>query len=380
MPPINLLVKPASSMCNLKCKYCFYEDISEKRIYKSYGIMKDKTLENMIEKALIHADHYCSIAYQGGEPTLAGLEFFKKSIELQKKYNVKNITIQNSIQTNGYRLDKEWAKFFAENNFLVGLSLDGIRSTHDQFRINNNGQGTFYDILRTIKLFKQYDVEFNILTVVNDKTSKKARDIYNFYKKNDLRYLQFIACLDPLGEEEGERSYSLKIEDYGLFLCELFDLWYEDLIKGNQPYIRQFENYISILMGYEPESCEQRGVCGFNYVLEGDGSVYPCDFYVIDKYRLGNINEINFDEVSRKRKESNFVKESLNHSEECKLCTYFAICRGGCRRHRTVINEQGRYENYFCHSYKMFFNHSLNRMKSIALQLRQINGINKIDK
>lgn len=380
MPPINLLVKPASDMCNLQCKYCFYSDVSKKREIQCYGLMSNETLENMMRKALDYADNFCGITYQGGEPTLAGLEYFKNSIELQKKYNKKGVMIHNSIQTNGYGIDKEWAKFFAENDFLVGISLDGIKSTNDEFRVNGKGQGTFYDILKTIELFKKYNVQFNILTVVNKATVSKAKEIYNFYKRSNLKYLQFIACLDPLGEKGGQMSYSLLGEEYGIFLCELFDLWYEDLIKGKQPYIRQFENYISILMGYEPESCEQRGVCGFNHVLESNGQVYPCDFYVLDKYNLGNINEINFYEIQNKRKESNFVKESLNHTKKCKSCTYFSVCRGGCRRHRIIESEEEKYENYFCQGYKIFFKHSLTRMKAIANELRRINNINNLNK
>lgn len=377
MPPINLLVKPTSGSCNMRCEYCFYCDVAKNREVESYGFMTEKTLDNMIRKALDYADRQCAITYQGGEPTLIGLEFFKKAIELQKKYNIKNITINNSLQTNGYKLHKEWAKFFAENNFLIGISLDGIKKTHDEFRKDGKGEGTFYEVIKTIEVFKKYKVQFNVLTVVNQETSENIESIYRFYRKNQLKYLQFIACLDPIGEEQGVKKYSLTPEDYGIFLCKLFDLWYEDLKIGKQPYIRQFENYISILMGYEPESCEQRGVCGFNHVVEADGQVYPCDFYVLDEYKLGNINEIGFEKLQERRKEINFVKSSLNHCEECKKCSYFAVCRGGCNRNRTVQGIGGVYENYFCLAYKRFFNHCLVRMKHIALQLRKANEINR---
>ena len=376
MPPINLLVKPASGMCNLKCKYCFYCDVSKKREIESYGFMNEVTLRNMIKKALEYADNYCTITYQGGEPTLVGLDFYKKAVELQKKYNIKNVTIHNSLQTNGYNITGEWAEFFSENNFLIGISLDGIRDTHDKFRVKENGQGTFYEVIKTIELFKRQNVQFNVLTVVNSVTSQKAKEIYRFYKRNGLKYLQFIACLDPLGENLGTEEYSLKPKDYGRFLCEIFDLWYMDLLEGKQPYIRQFENYISILMGLEPESCEQRGVCSFNHVLEGNGQVYCCDFYVLDEYKLGNINEVDFFEIKNRRRENNFVKESLNHSQGCKECIYFPICRGGCRRHRLLGDDEGNYNNYYCDGYKMFFHHSLGRLKGIANQLRRLNYVN----
>lgn len=377
MPPINLLVKPTSGICNMRCRYCFYYDVAKNREVESYGFMIENTLDNMIQKALKYGERQCSITYQGGEPTLIGLDFFKKAVELQNKYNLKNIKINNSIQTNGYKLNKAWAEFFVKNNFLVGISLDGTKKTHDEFRKDIKAEGTFYEVLKTIELLNKYKVEFNILTVVNKKTAVNIDNIYKFYKKNRLKYIQFIACLDPIGCNEGDKEYSLTPEIYGKFLIELFDLWNEDLKLGKQPYIRQFENYINILMGYEPESCEQRGVCGFNHVVEADGEVYPCDFYVLDEYKLGNLNEVNFEEIQERREDRNFVKESLNHSERCKKCSYFAVCRGGCRRHRLIKNEDGTYENYLCEGYKMFFNYTLSRMRYIAMELRMVNKSNR---
>ncbi len=374
---INLLIKPSSGMCNLRCEYCFYEDEVKLRKQASYGFMTEETLEQVIKKTLEYSTDGCTIAYQGGEPTLIGLEFYRRSIEFQRKYNTKEIPIHNAIQTNGYRLGKEWAEFFAENHFLVGLSLDGTKDTHNAFRKNPAGADTFFDIMDTKSLFDQYGVEYNILTVVNGRTVKKARKIYEFYHKYKLNYLQFIPCMNPFEPEGKEGSlettvpeFSLTAEDYGRFLMELFDLWYEDLQKGRQPYIRSFENYISILMGMPPEACDQNGFCGIQYVIEADGEVYPCDFYVLDDFKLGNLNANTIEEIDRKRLELKFVQNSRNQTSECTSCRFYPICRGGCYRYRTVPGNDGM-KNCLCEGYRMFFAHTLGRMQEIADVLKR---------
>lgn len=363
MPPISVLIKPSSGNCNLRCEYCFYYDTMSKREQSSYGFMSLETLEAVIREVLAYAEGSCTIAYQGGEPTLSGLPFFEKSMEFQKKYNVNNVKIFNAIQTNGYHLDQAWAEFFRDNGFLVGVSLDGGPKVHDRYRKNPSGDGSFYQIMRNVELLQKVGVEFNILSVVNGTTASQIKKTYEFYRKNHLDYLQFIACLDPLEEEPGGREYSLTPEIYGQFLINLFDLWYQDLRQGKQPYIRQFENYIAMLLGQMPESCDMRGICGMQYVVEADGSVYPCDFYVIDQYRLGNFCTDPVETIDRVREEVGFIAESEQKEEKCYECRYQALCRGGCRRNRQ--KENGHHQ-YFCRSYEMFFDACLPRMVEIA--------------
>lgn len=371
MPALQLLIKPASGLCNMQCKYCFYCDIAQKREISSYGIMKPEILEEVIKKALEYADYSCGFAFQGGEPTLAGLDFYKRVIELQKKYNHKKVKINNAIQTNGYGIDEDWCRFLSENHFLTGLSIDGIKATHDIYRKNIKGGDTFLRIMETAAMFRRFSVEYNILTVVNARTAAKVKRIYEFYRKNGFAYQQYIACLDPVFEKQGEQEYSLTPGMYGEFLKELFDLWYLDLQWGRQPYIRQFENYVAILLGQQPESCEQRGICGVQHVVEADGQVYPCDFYVLDDYRLGNLREVSFEEIGKRRKETGFIQDSANHDEECKKCPYFALCRGGCARHRIKHKELLGKRNYFCEGYKLFFDHSFRRLNEIAHRISQ---------
>jgi len=371
MPPLQLLIKPASGMCNLRCRYCFYYDVTQNREQESYGLMSRETLENLVRKSLEYGEKSCGFAFQGGEPTLAGLDFYRELVEFVEKYNKKNLPISYSIQTNGYGLGEEWAEFFARNQFLVGISLDGVKATHDSQRLTPRGEGSFAGVMKTIELFNKNKVEYNILTVVNAKTAAKIRRIYEFYKKNNFHYQQYIACLDPLTEEPGSRDYSLTPEAYGQFLIDLFDLWYLDLQQGTQPYIRQFENAVGILAGYAPESCEQRGVCSVQHVVEADGSVYPCDFYVLDPFRLGNLNEDSFEEIDQSPAGEAFVKASLDRTEKCRACPYFYVCRGGCRRHRALGDGAVMGDNYFCKSYQMFYDAVLPRMEQIGAMLRR---------
>lgn len=365
MPPISILIKPVSGLCNLRCSYCFYADEMKHRKKSSYGIMSLQTLEQVIKKTLACAESSCSIAFQGGEPTLAGQDFYRSCLEFETKYNINHVQISHSIQTNGFLLDKEWCRFLSENHFLTGLSIDGIKTSHDAYRKDSAGNGTYFHTLHAAELLKQSGADFNILTVVNKKTASKIGRIYESYKKNGFLWQQYIACLDPIGTAYGMQEYSLTPQSYGQFLIDLFRLWAVDFYHGRQPYIRQFENYIGILMGIFPESCEQKGICTVQNVIEADGSVYPCDFYALDEYRLGNLTEDTFKQIQEREAGNLFIRQSLNHTEECQKCPYLPLCRGGCRKHREQTGAtSGR--NYFCESYKMFFRECLPELKKIA--------------
>jgi len=367
MPPISLLIKPASGLCNLRCRYCFYCDEMGKRGQASFGVMTRETLERLTRKALAFAQGQCTFGFQGGEPTLAGLAFFECVVELQKQHNVNNVQILNTIQTNGYAVTEPWAQFFARQKFLVGLSLDGLEDVHNANRVDIAGAGTFDRVMATADLFDRYNVDYNILTVVNSRTARDVKRIYGFYKQRGFGFLQFIACLDPLGEKPGGHEFSLTADLYGEFLCELFDLWHEDVCRGQQPYIRMFENYVALRAGFPPESCDMRGVCQNQFVVEADGSVFPCDFYVLDDWRLGSIVT---DEIpALQARSAAFVEPSRQRPVGCAGCDFFMLCRGGCRRHR-IIDDRGKMRNYFCAAYKRFFAHAGKRLSEIAKSVR----------
>ena len=332
--------------------------------------MSEKTLKNVIRKTMLRAEGMISYAFQGGEPTLRGLAFFQKVVEYQNQYNKNKIQVHNALQTNGLLIDEDWCRFLKENHFLVGVSLDGTKEIHDTYRHTRKEGGPTFDLVcSAIRLMESYGVDFNILTVVNQAAAENIQEIYSFYRQKKWNYQQYIACLDPLDEPHGQNEYSLAPEQYGQFLIRLFRLWYKDWKKGRQPYIRQFENYIGILLGHFPEACDQRGTCSIQNVVEADGSVYPCDFYMLNDYCLGNFNENRLDEIDARRKEIGFLERSLKLDPDCKHCAYYRLCRGGCQRNRDWAPEIQAYQNYFCQSYRMFFDACLNEMEEIARSL-----------
>ncbi len=367
---MNLLIKPASSLCNLRCEYCFYHDSAKNREVVSYGIMSIETLENLLIKAFEYSSKECTIAFQGGEPTLAGLDFYNKYIEIVNKHNKKSLKINHAIQTNGTLIDEDWAKFLKENNFLVGVSLDGPKDCHDAFRFDTNDKGSYNSVMKGISHLEKHKVDYNILCVVNSVTAKKIQSIYNFYKKNNFEYLQFIPCIQPFGEHNSKMPFSLSSKDYSRFMCTLFDLWYKDIQSGQATHMRDFENYIEMLLGYPPESCGKSGICSAQYVIEADGGCYPCDFYVLDKYKLGNVNEQSFKEIDDKRLELKFIENSAKIPQKCRECKYFRICRGGCKRYCEPFAEnEERDLHLLCDGYYQFFEHCADRLVSLARQV-----------
>jgi uncharacterized protein len=396
MPPVSVLIKPASGMCNMHCDYCFYCDETSKREQASYGFMSEETLKNVIRKTLLNADGAASYMFQGGEPTLAGLPFFEKVLEYQRQYNKKGIPIYNAIQTNGLLLDESWCRFLHDHHFLVGLSLDGTEDIYNSLRhlppaaarehtseveaigsskntapdhsgcTAPSSASGFARACHAAELMERFQVEFNILTVVTPAIAEQADRVYAFYKEKGWLYQQYIACLDPLGEGHGKTAYALTPEVYGHFLIRMFQLWYADVKKGRAPYNRQFDNYVSIAAGYLPASCDQCGVCSVQHVVEANGNVYPCDFYMLDEYLLGNLNENSFAQIEEKRRDIQFVERSYLISEECRSCRYHALCKGGCQRNRDYNPERQVYENYFCESYRMFFDTCLEQILELS--------------
>ncbi len=366
IPSLSVLIKPSSGNCNIRCQYCFYHDEQCNRETFSYGFMSEETLETLIKNALAVAGKACSFGFQGGEPTLSGLTFFKKAVELEKKYNVRHISISNAIQTNGLVIDDEWAAFFKENHFLVGLSLDGTKEVHDRNRLDAAGKGTYARVLRAAQILTNHGVDFNILTVITGKTADAIGAIYNFYRRCGFMYQQYIPCLDPIEAERGSSPYSLTPEKYAKFLKTLFDLWYRDLKAGRFIYIRYFENLLGIMLGEYPESCGLTGRCTIQNVVEADGSVYPCDFYCLDEWKLGNIVENSFEEMMTGETAKAFLAVSDVPMKQCHACSWFTVCRGGCRRDREPVYVGKNAENYFCPAFQEFFSYAMPRLREVA--------------
>lgn len=293
MRNVNLLIKPASSLCNLRCRYCFYADEAKNRACPSMGIMREETVELLLREAYrcVEERGAVSFAFQGGEPTLAGLDFFRRFVERARALRPPRVEISFSIQTNGTLLDEEWAAFFRQEDFLVGISLDGFPEAHNSHRVDAEGKGTWNRAVRNLALLKKHRVKVNALCVVTGQCARSPQQAYQNLKKLGFDFLQFIACLDPIGEARGGQPWSLEPEAYGRFLCRLFDLWYRDWESGQYHSIRLFDDQIRLLLGDSGSTCATCGQCGAYFVVEGDGSVYPCDFFALDEWRLGVLAE-----------------------------------------------------------------------------------------
>lgn len=363
MKYLTLLIKPASSLCNMRCTYCFYEDVSNNRAQKSMGIMTRETARRLLTEVFraLPAGGGLHILFQGGEPTLAGLDFFRDFVAMTKECGNPGVDIQYGIQTNGYCINGEWAAFFRENRFLVGLSLDGTQAIHDTFRLDSTGKGSWERTVNALRLLDQAQVETNLLCVVTAQVAKKARQVYRSLRQLGDHPLQFIPCLDPLEEGRGTLGYSLSPEAYGVFLCQMFDCWYRDWKEGNYLSIRNYDDYLRHLLRLPPSSCAAAGSCGHYLVVEGDGSLYPCDYYVLDEWILGNIWQCTVEEALDSAASKAFLAAGQKRPEACNHCRYRPICRGGCKR-----DWERTGGNYYCRSYRTFLDYSISRLEEMA--------------
>lgn len=373
MKNINILVKPASGRCNIKCEYCFYRDELHNRSARFPAVMSRETSKRLLQATFSENPDSVTFVFQGGEPTVAGIDFFREFLALEKELNTKNIPLCNSLQTNGIEINDEWCALLKENNFLVGLSLDGDSAIHNKYRRAANGSGTFNRVLDCAALFNNYNIEYNILSVITANSARNAQRLYSFFRKNGFYYLQFIPCIEPIGSKRSRNA--LTGELFGNFLIEIFDLWYRDLKNGIYISIRHFDNWLNILLGGQPESCGMNGRCSIQLTCESDGGIYPCDFYVLDEWRLGDVYENTLDDILNCRRAEEFIKESLNVPSECAGCEYYPLCRNGCKRDR--IGYGGAPINIYCKAYKEFFRRRMDKLieaAKIILQMKRLRG------
>ncbi len=364
MKQTSYLIKPASSLCNLECRYCFYHDVSSHRKETSSGIMDDSTMLKLIEKACqVNDVDEIVFAFQGGEPTIAGLGYFKKFIENVNKYKSSNQRIRYSIQTNGTLLDDEWYIFLKEHHFLVGISLDGNKENHDYFRRGHRYQPTFKIVMDTIAKLREYKIDFNILTVLSNSLAKHPEKLYRFYKENDFRYIQLIPCLPTLNSEKD--SYSLKPEMFASFYKKFYSCWLKDFTRQEYMSVTLFDNLIPMLRGIAPMQCGMLGFCSIQNVVESDGSVFPCDFYVLDEYRSGNINTDSLNKIQSSTVSDLFIHEPKRVSTLCEDCEFKPLCHGNCKRLNICY-----FNDTYC-GYRDFLKYAYPSMLLIAQQIKQ---------
>ncbi len=366
MKRVSFLIKPASSLCNLRCRYCFYADEAQNRQQASLGVMREETAECLLREAFTAVDPRgaVSFAFQGGEPTLAGLDFFRRFTARTRELKPPGVQIDYSIQTNGTLLDAEWARFFRDEDFLVGVSLDGFPDLHNLYRVDAGGKDTWNRAAKNAALLMKAGVRVNALCVVTGPCARSPQKVYQNLKKAGFDYIQFIACLDPIGEERGGRPWSLKPAAYGKFLCELFDLWYRDWERGDYHSIRLFDDYIHLLLNEGGSACATCGQCGGYFVVEADGSVYPCDFFALDAWRLGKLGEQSIAELAESETFRRFLAWGTEKPAECAVCLWRKLCSGGCKNDWVQTSEGSH--NYDCTAFRMLFEHAGERMLRIA--------------
>ncbi|MDW8062102.1 MAG: anaerobic sulfatase maturase [Nitrososphaerota archaeon] len=349
---LSVLVKPVSADCNLSCAYCFY--LSKASLYPEVDVhrMSDEVLMKLTAQILSLSGETISFCWQGGEPTLAGIDFYRKALRYQSMFKAPFQMVENSLQTNGILIDDRWASFLSRYDFLVGVSLDGPREVHDRYRRSRRGLGSYEAVARCIDTLRRYSVKFNILTVVSNLNVRDPKGLYRFMVDMGFRYLQFIPCVER-GSDREVADYSVTPEDYGRFVCEIFDEWFNN---GNpEIYVRDFEDIlISYVFGDTP-SCIFGRRCGRYIVVEYNGDVYPCDFHVDRRWLLGNIMEDDLENIVTSEKFVEFLSIKDKLKERCGDCRWLRYCNGGCPKHWEIRNYS---ENYLCKSYKMFFEHA----------------------
>jgi len=386
--PFHVMVKPIGPVCNLDCNYCYY--LEKATLYTGEGSraadfrMKDAVLEKFIRNYIqSQPGDRVDFAWQGGEPTLNGIEYFRKIVELQKQYgDGKQIT--NSLQTNGTLIDEEWAEFLAVHNILVGISVDGPPELHDHFRTFKHGKGSFSRVMETVRLFHKYRVPFNTLTVVNDRNAKMPLKVYRFLKDIGSDFMQFIPIVEREADDPSVRlklvandyageawvtEESVEPLEFGRFLSRIFDEWVR--LDVGKHYVNYFDNTLAAYAGELPSLCTMRPVCGAALVLEHNGDFYSCDHFVYPEHLLGNIMDRSMEEMFNSEEQINFgMNKQRSLPEVCRSCEFLRACGGDCPKHRFLETDNGEKISYLHDGFLYFFRHVDKHMKFMAEELR----------
>ncbi len=359
-PLDSILVKPAGPDCNLACEYCFYLGKTDLFPGPAPHRMSKEVLSALMEGAFQGSSPGVSFAWQGGEPTLLGLEFFEEAVRLEKRFG-RGRTVANGLQTNGLLLDRDWARFLRKYDFLVGLSLDGPDHVHDRYRRDRSGRGSHARVVDRAQMLLDEDVAVNALAVVNDDSVRFPDETYAFLKDLGLTYMQFIPVV-----EADPAPFSVPPEAYGEFLCRIFDLWYgdiRDLTPGT--FVRFFESVFHAYVGLKPPECTLLPACGEYVVVEHTGEVFSCDFFVETPWRLGNVLEDRLEDLLNAPRQAKFGAQKAALPGACLTCRWRPVCQGGCVKDRIRVADT-RGENYFCAAFKRFFAHADSRLRTLA--------------
>ena len=389
-PAFGTMVKPIGSACNLDCHYCYYRDKSE--IYgNSMPRMSEELLETYIRQYIQGASQQnISFCWHGGEPLMAGLPFFRKAVELQKKYAGGKV-IENTLQTNGILVNEEWCSFFKDNNFLVGLSLDGPEDIHDAFRHDCGGAPTFARVMKAVELMSRTGTEFNILSTVNARSEGRGAEVYKFLRSLNP-FMQFLPVVEYVRQRPGKRPlivspdeedaveapWSVSSKGYGQFMCDVFDEWVK--YDVGRCFVQLFDVTLANWCGVQPPLCAFGEVCGDGMVVEHNGDVYSCDHFVYPKYKIGNIMETSLKELMSSKEQICFgVSKRNGLPVKCIKCRWFFACHGECPKHRFNKTETGETGlSVLCEGHQIFYNRIapyMERMKNLLAEHRSPSGV-----
>ncbi len=366
-PLTSVLVKPSGADCNLNCTYCFYLEKCELYPDQEKHRMSEEVLENMVRQAMEQSGRDFSFTWQGGEPTLMGIDFYRKAIELEKQYG-RGKHVGNGFQTNGILLNEEWADFLRGNEFLVGLSLDGPAHIHNKYRRDRGNRGTHEHVESVAKMLLERGTQVNAMCCLTDYSSQYAEELYNYYKDMGMTFMQFIPIVEPDKNDPSKAaSFSVSAAAYGNFLTKIFDLWIEDFRSGEPTTsIRHFESLFFTYVGLQSPECTLMKTCGPYVVVEHNGDVYSCDFFVEPKWKLGNIKTGKLINMLNSKKQVQFSLAKAQLPIECRKCTWLRHCYGGCTKDRVKDPEDMRSPR-FCQSYKMLFAHADKHFREMAV-------------
>ncbi|MDV7024153.1 anaerobic sulfatase maturase [Atlantibacter subterranea] len=382
----HVMAKPTGSVCNIDCTYCFY--LEKEALYPERNRdwrMSDETLARFIQQHIAaQRGQHVIFAWQGGEPTLMGIDFFRRVVALCEQY-ADGKTIEHTLQTNGILLNDEWAAFFAAHRFLVGISIDGPEQLHNLYRKNRAGRGTWQQVMAAIALLKKHQVEFNTLTVVGTHNVGHAREIYAFLLSVGSRYLQFIPLVERYSTSDsaqlhlvlpGESAakvtpWTVPAWQFGDFLSQIFDIWVRRDVGRIS--VQLFDVAIAAWTEQKPILCVHAETCGHAFALESNGDLYNCDHFVYPEHLLGNIHQNTIDELNHSDRAMHFgVQKRDRLTQDCRNCDFRFVCHGGCPKHRFTLSPSGHPgHNYLCAGYKHFFKHISREMTLLRTLLSQ---------
>lgn len=379
----HLIVKPIGPECNLGCDYCFYQEKKEflhqekSRIKPMSFDLLETLMKQFVSSRPDDAEssqgggRELHMTWQGGEPSLCGVDYFREIVAIQKRIVPPGIRIINGFQTNGVLIDEEWARFFKDNNFLVGLSLDGPERFHDPFRKDKGGAGSFLKVMHSLDILKRYGVDFNTITCVSSHNAGSAREIYHFLKNAGSTFLQFIPIVEPVDDKETISSRTVSPAGWGRFLSDIFDLWVQKDI--GRIFVNHFDSTLAGYLGITGGICVYNAHCGRALVAEHNGDIYSCDHFVNDEHRLGNITETSIARMAASDFQISFGRAKTDElPDTCHRCKYLPLCHGECPKNRIVSPPKGRGKlNWLCRGFKDFYAHTEPVFTAMAAALQK---------